>query len=758
MTGRRSLHVSLEAVDDEGTAQVTAVLWPDGERATAVFDPPLGTTDREDAFGWIDGGVLDESSVVGVGGALYDELVSGPVRELLGRALDDGGSLPVRLDVNGVNAALPWELLYDTERERAWYSAGGVFRIARLDGDIDILDRPTSVAHVRALDAESYRPARGEAVIVTTPADGTLTSIDVARRTARRLLAHGAAVVVVLAVPDDQTDDDPALSALFRGFGHGDRIEAAIGAAIRARSADAAAGSGLLVVTVPGRRFSPHPAVRWRSAVRRVSVLGSWSRRRLAAIALVLGVIGSAFALADRLTPYLEGPPRMMGSFNIAVASLGVADGSERDQVSAASFATRLGERLERQLTGAPDVPEGIVIRQPADVGQVPGATEEARAEAAAELAGRISADVVIYGAFVPVDGRLVLEPAVYVSSYHIPEAEELSGAHDFGEVGDWDDVGRNLNDRSALLARLTDRTGLIGSFVLGLNDYTDGAFEQAGQRFQAAVDGAAVNSGRGIAVLQLALGNSYAKQQQYSRAAAAYEASLNAEPEYARAHIGMGETTFLRAAGNCDDRTDARALDRAAEHFADASRAEVKPARAAVAERAQFGLARVDVCRTHAGIAYRLEPAQRRLDRVIASLETVGVSTAPQSELAAEAHMARAVVELFPEDTEASDAELMLALKHYQAAARQGIDAGRRSLAWGAVARTEALLGNGDAALAAYRAALDGAGTPGHRTRYRCMVDTLRDDASADRQRMRAALERCNTDRELVAGAAALP
>jgi tetratricopeptide (TPR) repeat protein len=293
------------------------------------------------------------------------------------------------------------------------------------------------------------------------------------------------------------------------------------------------------------------------------------------------------------------------------------------------------------------------------------------------------------------------------------------------------------------MLDELARRTRQLAAFVVGLGHYANGDYEQARQRFRRAIDGRALEAG-GIEVLYLSLGNSNSKLGRHGRARRAYESALAVSPQYARARIGLAEVMYLTAAGDCGGRTDPAGLQRAERQFAAAAEARVQPSLAAVQERAAFGLARIDVCRTVAGLAGRADDARRRLRDVIASYESGQRPRVQLRELAAESHAHLGLLAVPMVDAVGREDALARALTHYRRAAELSVDPARSALHWGSAGRLAVLRGDGVAALHDYRRALDARPAADRRAQYRCMVDALADDRPVDEGHGRRLLAAC--------------
>jgi hypothetical protein len=129
-------------------------------------------------------------------------------------------------------------------------------------------------------------------------------------------------------------------------------------------------------------------------------------------------IVGTGIASAAW---YLSQPRWMDGDFNIAVAEF-----SEHPASSAPTIAPAVSQMLFDFLESEYQQGElGLNIQVAHDrIGLISGATE------AEGLAGKINADVVIYGSVIIVGGRVSISPRFYVSESFRGEIGELTGEH----------------------------------------------------------------------------------------------------------------------------------------------------------------------------------------------------------------------------------------------------------------------------------------------------------------------------------------
>ena len=187
------------------------------------------------------------------------------------------------------------------------------------------------------------------------------------------------------------------------------------------------------------------------------------------------------------------------GDFNLAVAEF-ASTGQ-----SASSVSDALHRQIDEALAEETDV--NVEVAGPGEVGPLPGDTPERRAEAAAELASRVAADVVVYGTLDTADGPPLLSAEFFVSDRGLTGAKELAGAYALDtQTLPSSDPGT----LSIAASRLEPKITALTELAVGLSFYQLGEFDRAEERFvQASIDwpGSRVDSNSKEVVFNL-LGN----------------------------------------------------------------------------------------------------------------------------------------------------------------------------------------------------------------------------------------------------------
>jgi hypothetical protein len=358
-------------------------------------------------------------------------------------------------------------------------------------------------------------------------------------------------------------------------------------------------------------------------------------------VIVLIGLIASVIAIAEFVAPRFRETPPMDGDFNVAVARFGFSggQGTPFDRQDADALSNTAHTFLDKEVGSLPfdsrARPE-IEIRSPSLTGTIAAAGEDDQAEAAARLAEKIKADIVVYGVVVADQDRISFRPQFYISNSNrrFNDAEELLGPHDFGSItveGDPSDFAFREKLRLQLLAR----TDALARFVIGLSLYADDQFERAGSFFAEAETG--IDWGDRKQVLHLFQGSTAAQQGNLLAARAAYSRALAADPEYARGRLGAAEVITLMnwRAGCRPGIADPAVLEEAARGYTSALQAAHQPA-VDLRPKVAYGLGRVYLCQSLAGTAERRADAEQQFRAVIAEYQR---GTGRLKGLAAESH-----------------------------------------------------------------------------------------------------------------------
>jgi tetratricopeptide (TPR) repeat protein len=346
------------------------------------------------------------------------------------------------------------------------------------------------------------------------------------------------------------------------------------------------------------------------------------------------------------------------GDFNIAVAEF-TSNGQ-----SASSLGTALHGQIEEALAGETDV--DVEVAGPAEVRSLPGDTPEERAEAAADLADRTAADVVVYGTLDTEDGPPVLTTEFFISDRGLTGAKELAGAYAM------DTQTLPSSDPSTLsiaAQRLEPKITALTDLAIGLSFLQLGDFDRAEERFvQASVDwpGSRVDSNGKEVVFNL-LGFVSGLQEDLDDAEGYYQRALELDPDYARAHFGIAEILFQRSKGVDCSGGDVAGLQAALAEFDEVAGLDA-PDFSFLSERSQIEMARIHLCLNNHG-AGGLEEARSLLDATIPVVE----SEPRLLDVAADAHATLGSVRLLEGNAQGAATELETAAEMAPDSASKG-------------------------------------------------------------------------------------
>lgn len=344
----------------------------------------------------------------------------------------------------------------------------------------------------------------------------------------------------------------------------------------------------------------------------------------------------------------------MSGAFNIAVAQLAVT-GADQDvglDLSAAVY-----DQIAQDLGGE----TGVAIAHPQDVGALSGATPEARAEAAAELAERVDADVVVLGTVEVDPGRTDVAAEFYLSDRNLTEAEELAGVYPIDVVEL--DMTDPLSVRRRTAEELQPKVQALTQLALGLSHYRLLEYPEAEALFQEALDSWPGVNGQTV-VLSL-LGNVRGLQDDLDGAEAYFADALSLDPDYPRARFGSAEVTYQRSLGprcGVEGEDDVAGLENAVTQFEQVIDLPSPPL-AFIPERARIEIAKIYECiHLNGGDSNgdgHLEEAREILEDV---MEDIAGESRLET-LTADAHFALGFYHLLKEDHTAAITEFETAV-----------------------------------------------------------------------------------------------
>jgi tetratricopeptide (TPR) repeat protein len=348
----------------------------------------------------------------------------------------------------------------------------------------------------------------------------------------------------------------------------------------------------------------------------------------------------------------------MGGAFNVAVAELAVT-GAEQEV--GLDLSEALYDQIVQDLGDQTDV--AIEVAEPGVVGALSGETPEIRAEAAAQLADRVEADVVVLGTVRVSPGQTDVAAEFFVSDRNLTGAEELAGVYPL------DTIELSMTDPLAVRRRITEllqpKILALTQLVLGLSHYQLNEHSEAETLFEDALASWPGTNGR-VVVLSLLgnvnglLGNVTGLQEDLDAAEGYFGDALSLDPEYARARFGAAEVKYQRSKGPAcagSDEADVAGLEDAVTQFEEVIELPSPPL-AFIPERAWVEIGKIYECLFLNGRGH-LEEAREILEAVIADIS----DETRLDDLTADAHFSLGLYHLLKGDQGAALAEFETAV-----------------------------------------------------------------------------------------------
>ena len=340
----------------------------------------------------------------------------------------------------------------------------------------------------------------------------------------------------------------------------------------------------------------------------------------------------------------------MSGAFNVAVAELAVAGA---DQDMGLDLSQAVYDQIVQDLG---DTEVDVKVAPPDAVRVLPGGTPEARSRAAAELAERVEADVVVFGTVESRPGQTDVTPEFFVS------ARNLSGAEEFSGVYPLDTIELNVTDPVAVRRRTADslrpRILALTQIVMGLSHYQLLEYSEAEAMFEEAL--VSWRDANGQKVVLSLLGNVSGLQGDLDTAESYFSDALSLDPEYARARFGAAEVSYQRSKGPAcagSGEADVAGLEDAVAQFEEVGELPGPPL-AFIPERARVEIGKIYQCLFLNGGGH-LEEAREILEAVI---DDVSDETR-LDDLTADAHFSLGLYHLLNRNQETAIAEFETAV-----------------------------------------------------------------------------------------------
>lgn len=356
----------------------------------------------------------------------------------------------------------------------------------------------------------------------------------------------------------------------------------------------------------------------------------------VAFLLIALLIIGATYWIIAPLQG--RAPDKMSGDFKIAVAGFAV-QGENADESLGEAVANKVSLGVEQAFDEF-DFAFTEEIWGPEQVGSIDDEDRQERAKAAAQLAERVDANVVVYGLIDATNPTWNVMPEFYIHDLSAADAieiqgvttdqsVEMAGQHEFGrgipipKGSDGDQqitVGRAISERTQLLARL----------LKGIAYYATRHYDWSYEEFAAIEETEAwPDDFGGRHLLYLLLGNAAGRtaylEDSYDldQAADYYEQALDEKPEYDRALAGLGNVYFMRALAPANAASDMRQVDPLLleQSIAYYQRAAGAPEHSPLADmeaKVHFGLGQVYLIQSYADESVMVAPAIAEFEKVI--------------------------------------------------------------------------------------------------------------------------------------------
>ncbi len=344
---------------------------------------------------------------------------------------------------------------------------------------------------------------------------------------------------------------------------------------------------------------------------------------RLVALTVTLtGLVAAVITIVAWRTKHSPRPIPLGGNLAVIVLPFGAPGG---EQPATTALAHTVATTLRAQLGQVDPLVLPDVRWDPA----TPAASMPAQGRFAAALARSDQADAVMFGQVS--GGELAaIAPYVYVSPRRLRQASEMAGVYSLGSpirlpVRIGESTAADGEAREQLSARAVGLT----EFVDAIGYYAVGRYAQAATHLRAAAASPSWTTPQARAMIDLFLGNATGKLASTPAALALaddyYRAALAHNPTLERARFGLAEVGFQQAHGDCTARTVKRWKMAAALASYRAVLAARSPSPAStpgveLRTKARFGIARVYLCLSQAGLTAQWPQAERELREVIAA------------------------------------------------------------------------------------------------------------------------------------------
>jgi tetratricopeptide (TPR) repeat protein len=395
---------------------------------------------------------------------------------------------------------------------------------------------------------------------------------------------------------------------------------------------------------VDGLLFTPRRREPFWTRARKI---GAWVLAIISTLAMVLGLIGD-------MRPYCQPggllyrfcrlePSPMPDGFNIVITEFGVQHG--QGPVAVGEPGSSISELLFNSLSGemvrdASTAP--MLIRGPAEAGQLSGANREAYGAAAARATEQQNATILVYGVVVSDSTSITLDLSFHVRDPGFSFGAEAVGPERLGQpipISLPVDAGSLAGANSQLQARID----VLRWIVAGLGEFRVGNYDAAYDRFTKAALIPRPGRDEGLDLVNLLKGAvrlrqadrtiDQARRTSYlDEAERAFDEARRLRPGYARSYLGLGAVAIAKidvALATSDAPPQhwlPAMLATARQHYQGALQAAEKPAGAFVEPKVNYGLGQIEFVGAMTGLpGFSLEQAATFFTRVAEAYTSSG-------------------------------------------------------------------------------------------------------------------------------------
>lgn len=294
-------------------------------------------------------------------------------------------------------------------------------------------------------------------------------------------------------------------------------------------------------------------------------------------------------------------PPKT-GNIRIAVADF-VATDRALPPSTGQAIAQIVHDTLDESIQHVRDEYGNLKIEvlPPSRVPNINGSTP-AEIEASVEAISRkLDADIVLYGIVTKgtSEDSANVEPFFFLAENSTFGFPEFVGQDSWGSTFEYP-FGNGIDEtlkRDDLLQAFSARTTALAYSIYGAWKYSIGDYVNSYNLLQKAVETTTLQDTKGLSVWYLWWGNAALKLEQFDNARTYYQNALSYRPGYARAYIGLAETTIsqanaLLATVGLENANEF--LDFATTMLQDAASASDRPKSADIDTKVEFGLGRI--------------------------------------------------------------------------------------------------------------------------------------------------------------------